>query len=352
MDCSGNYAVLTSISETSVIEIEEKNGRILWTGSSSNDYVIIQDATFSVTTNSPLSLFPLSEPTSTIPVTVSVSPADPSDITIHQLIENASVVVAQVNDDVTSEFLIKLHTLDDIVQTTSFVTNGAMIFLQTNDTVIIDHSTQRFSSTGFVRFATLDISKVGSSFGPGIQAECILCYLGDHFYNPSAKRSADGITFPYELIFIWILALCIFLYIRFFLRPPVDVTLDKKVRRYALPIHLIALILAFLLLDIEVNLLFGISACTALFSQGLSMITGVFFLIEVILWMTGFIILAIPMQLLSHSILRFLGIGKGGNGIWKAVGDLSIWVFCGYYLLLFFNILFSLIDFRSFFPMG
>ena len=97
---------------------------------------------------------------------------------------------------------------------------------------------------------------------------------------------------------------------------------------------------------------FDIGAVTSLASQGISMITAVFFVLEVIIWILGYLILAIPLQLLSYAILRFLGIGKGGSGIWKAVGDFSIWLFCGLYLLLFFNILFSIINFNSLFPIG
>jgi hypothetical protein len=352
MHCSGDFAVLTTLSDTSTIQIKGRNGETLWTGGSPNDYFIIQDTSFSLTKNPSLSLFPLSNTTSTLSLTVSVSPAAPTDVRIQQLIQNVSEVVGYLEDSSASEFLRNINDLDNYIQTTSFIANGAMVFLRTNDSVTIDHSTQRFSSTGFVRFNTLDITKFGSSVGPTLKADSTLCYLGDHFYNPSAKRSIDGIAFPFELLFIWILALCVFVYIRFFLRPPVDITLDEKVKRYALYFHLVVLVIAFLLLDMEINLLFGISALTALLSQGFSMITGSFFLLELIIWVFGYLMLAIPLQLLSSAILRFLGIGKGGNGIWKAVGDLSIWVFCGFYLLLLFNILFSLIDFNSLFPLG
>ena len=82
------------------------------------------------------------------------------------------------------------------------------------------------------------------------------------------------------------------------------------------------------------------------------MITAVFFALEILIWIFGYLILAIPLQLLSYAILRFLGIGKGGNGIWKAVGDFSIWLFSGLYLLLFINILFSVININSLFPIG
>lgn len=352
MEYVGDYGVLTSISEPSTIQIKGRNGRTLWTGGSPKDYLIIQDPRFSVTVNSSLTLLPLSDTPSMEPLTVAVSQADSRDITIHQLIENVTGLVARAHDDVSLEFLQTLHDLDDFVQTTSYVTNGAIVFQQINDTVTIDHSTQRFSSAGFVRFSTLEISKVGSTYGPTIQADSVLCYLGNHFYNPSAKRSSDGISFPYELIIIWILALCAFVYIRFFARPPVDLMLDTKVKRYALIIHIVGSAVAFLLLDLEVYLLFGISGITALFSSGLSSMTGMFLFLEAILWMAGFIILGIPLQLLSYSILRFLGIGKGGNGIWKAVGDLSIWVFSSFYLLIFLNVFLASTGYQQFFSMG
>lgn len=352
MHCSGDFAGTTTLSDIGTIQIKEKNGTTLWTGGSPNDYLIIQDTSFSLTKNPSLSLFPLSNTTSTLSLAVSVSPAAPTDVQIQHLIQNVSKDVGNLKDGATLEFLQRIKDLDTYIQAISFIANGAMVFLRTNDSVTIDHSTQRFSSTGFVRFNTLDLTKFGSSTGPSLQADSTLCYLGDHFYNPSAKRSVDGIAFPFELLFIWILALCVFVYIRFFLRPPVDITLDKKVKRYALYLHIVVLVIAFLLLDMEVNILFGLSALTALLSQGFSMITGSFFLLEVVIWVFGYLILAIPLQLLSNAILRFLGIGKGGNDIWKAVGDLSIWVFCGFYLLLLCNILFSLIDFNSLFPMG
>ena len=352
MHCAGDFSILTTLSDTSNISIIGRNDKTLWTGGSPNDYLIIQDTTFSLTKNPSLSFFPLHDTTSTISLTVSVSPAAPTEVRIQQLIQNVSMVLDDFEDSISSDFVQSINDLDASIQATSFIGNGAIVLLKTNETVTIDHSTQRFSSTGFVRFNTLAITNFGSSTGPVLKANCTLCYLGDHFYNPSAKRNVNGIAFPYELAFIWILSLCVFVYVRFFFRPPLNITLDAKVKRYALPIHVFALIVAFLLLDMEVNMLFGISAVTSLASQGISMITAVFFVLEVIIWILGYLILAIPLQLLSYAILRFLGIGKGGSGIWKAVGDFSIWLFCGLYLLLFFNILFSIINFNSLFPIG
>jgi len=352
MHCAGDFSILTTLSDMSIISIKGRDGKTLWTGGSPNDYLIIQDTSFSLTKNPWLSFFPLHDTTSTNSLAVSVSPAAPTDVRIEQLIQNVSMILGDFEDGISSDFIQSINDLDVSIRVASFMGNGAIVFLKTNESVTIDHSMQRFSSTGFVRFNTLNITNFGSSTGPILKADCTLCYLGDHFYNPSAKRNADGIVFPYELLFIWILSLCVFVYVRFFLRPPVDVTLDAKVKRYGLPIHVVALVVTFLLLDMEVNILFGISALTALALQGVSMITAVFFVLEIIIWILGYLILAIPLQLLSYAILRFLGIGKGGNGIWKTIGDFSIWLFCGLYLLLFFNILVSMINFNSLFPIG
>ena len=352
MQCSGDFAVLTSLSDTSTIRVKDRHGTTLWSGASQNNYLVIQNKKFSVTQHPPLSLFPLNAAASTAPLKLSISPADSKDIVIKQLIKNVSIVVKNLGGGDTSEFITAINEFDTIVQATSFVANGAMVLLQTNDTVTIDHTTQRFSSVGFARFNTLDVTVTGSSSGPTIQADCKLIFLGNHFYNPQAKRNSDGIAFPYELLIIWILALCVFVYIRFFLQPPIDTKRDERIKRYALVLHIIFLIITFLFVDVEVNDLFGISAFTALLSQGFSMITGVILLLELTIWVLGYIILAIPLQLLTSSMLRLLGIGKGGNGIRKAIGDLSIWVFCWIYLLLFINIIFSLIHFNNLFPMG
>jgi hypothetical protein len=352
MQCSGDFAVITTISNTGTITVEDRHGATLWTSTSPNNYLIIQDKKFSITQHPPLSLFPLNTLPSTVPLKLSISPADPQDIEITRLIENVSVALENFGEGTTSKIIKNINEFVTLIQTTSLVANGAMVFLHTNDTVTIDHSAQQFTSVGFARFNTLDITYDDSSSGPMLQANCTLISLGNHFYIPQAKRNSDGIVFPYELLIIWILALCVFIYVRFFLEPPIDIKRDESIKRYAVFFHIVVLIISFLLLDSEINSLFGISAFTLLFFQGFSAITGAFFLLELIIWVLGYILLAIPLQLLVYSTFRLLGIGTGGNGVRKAIGDLSIWVFCGLYLLLFINVVFSLIHLNSFFPMG
>jgi hypothetical protein len=352
MQCSGNYAILTTLSDSGTILLEKNDGSVLWSGGSLNDYIFIQDQAFSLLKDPSLCMFPLISTSSTNPVTLSIAPAASTDVQVQQLLQNVSQVLSTFGNNISTDFLERLNDLDTILHASSFIANGAMILQESNDTVTIDHTTQQFSSTGFIRFNSLEVSHIDSSSGPTITGDCTLCYLGDHFYNPSAKRSTDGISFPYELLFIWIFSLCVFLYVRFILKPPIDTRLDEKIKRYGLIIHLSVLILTFLLLDFEVNTLFGFSALASLLTQGFSATTAAFFLLESLIWILGFFLLALPLQLLSYSILRFLGVGKGGNGLWKAIGDVSIWVFCGLYLLLFFNILLSVIDLNSLFAMS
>ena len=353
MQCTADFAVLTTLSNTSVIQIKDKNGNIRWSGGSQNDYIILQDISFSLTQHPPLSLFPLDYSQQNQTLALSISPAAPDEIMIRHLIENVShSVESNLHNNTTAIFIDNLNELENIIRTASFVANGAIVFLQTNDTITIDQSTQQFSSVGFVRFNSLEITDLDSSSGLTIHGDCMLTFLGDHFYIPQAKDSADGIRFPYELIFLWILGVLVFIYVRFYKRPAINTEKDEKIGHYALYIHFFILVLTFLLLDIEVSSIFGISALTAFIGQGLSFTAGIFFIVEAIIWVLGFFILAIPIQLLSYSLLHLQGIGKGGNGIWKAVGDLTIWVFCGLYLLLYLNILFSVVGFQNIFPMG
>ena len=353
MDGSGDFAVLATLSETSTIKVTDKTGRIRWSGGSQHDYLIIQDTVFSITQQPPLSLVPLGNSSEKTKVVLSVIPADHSDIKATYLIEGiATSVKTNLQDGATFEFLDNLNQLDLLIRTASFIGNGALVFLQINDTMTIDQSAQQVSSVGFIRFNTLDITDGGSSEEPVLQGDCILAFLGDHFYTPQAKQNPDGTRFPYELLIIWVIAICVFAYIRFFAKPPVDMEKDERIRRYALFVHIIVLVVTFLLVEYEIHLLFGASACVLLFSEGLTMVAGVFLMIEILIWILGFFVLALPIQLISYSVLRTRGIGKGGNGIWKAAGDLFIWVFCGLYLLLFLNLISAMIPFSLLYPLG
>jgi hypothetical protein len=352
MHCSGDFTVLTGFSNTSMIRVQDAQGTILWKGTANNTYLVFQQDAFSVIQQPPLFFFPLDISPSTDSLAISLAQADPQDISLERLITNVSTEVQNLEGYNTTEIVGTFAALDDFISVTSLATNGAMLLLQTNDTLTIDNTTQQFSSVGFARFTTLDVTDMRSSEGLNVQGDCSLVFLGDHFYNPQAKSSSRGTAFPFELLFLWIVALCVFLLLHVFIKPDTNEQRTNTMKRYAFALQFILLFLAILLFDNEVNSQFGISAFTALFTLGYSLITGVLILVELIIWVLGFVLLALPVQILVNSGLRFFGIGKEGKGIGRGIGFLSIWVFCGLYLLLIMNTIISLFHLNIVFPTG
>jgi len=187
-----------------------------------------------------------------------------------------------------------------------------------------------------------------------------LIFLGDHLYTIQAKDSQDGIAFPYILVIIWIIALCLFLLFRFkisLLKPilykkEIDEQRDEKIKKYALIVHIALLIIVFIMLDREISFQFGMSALDAFVGEGNSLILLVFIIIELIMWVIGFFILALPLRLIASSGLRIFGFGKGAKGIGKGIGAIGIWIFGTIYIKLIINLIFLMIDPSTIFPMG
>lgn len=352
-DFSGDFAVLAQPYTNATITVQDQHGKNLWSGHSTNNYLIIQDQHFQITQQPPLYLFPLNPKDSLAPpLSFSVTPAEPSSINLPDLLDSVSAQAAHFTTINISRALKSIQESNTIISSAGLIANGAMIVANTNDSIMIDRSLQSFKEFGFVRFHDLTVTYPQVNSGPAIQGTYSLVFLGDHFYNPQAKSTANGIVFPYGLLIVWIIALAVFVYIRFFLRPEVDEQRDKTIKWYAVGIHIGLLILAFLLLDWEVSSQFGASALTSLTSQGVSMITGLFFGLELLIWALGYALVAIPLRLLVNSVLRVLHIGKGGRGIGAGLGDFSIWMFAAFYLLLFINIIISTFHLSNLFATG
>jgi hypothetical protein len=352
MEFSGESAVLAQLANSSIIHIRDAQGTTLWSGNSINNYLHIQDTEFSITQEPPLFLYPINPEKTNQPLHLSLSPAELKDMKIQQLLQDVSSAASQFEQMNLSSVIKNIDSMSGILSAATTIANGAMVLVETNDTVTVDHTSQRFIKLGFVRFNNLEVTYPGGSAGPTINGDHKLIFLGDHFYNPQAKNSKNGILFPFELLIIWVIALCIYFYVSFFVRPDINEDKDEKIKRYALIFHIILLVVAFLLIDRAVSSQFGISALDALFSQGISFFFGVFLGLELFLWVLGFVFLAIPVRIMTNAGLRFLGIGKGGKGIGKGVGALFIWVFCVVYMTLFLNIMASMINLGNMISLG
>lgn len=336
---SSNISVLTSLSNSSSIIITDRHGQLLWSGGSQDDYLLIQDTQFTLTQQSPLFLFPLGTETSDSLVNLQITPADSVEISSVQLIDHVSVSLNQFGVFDMLEIMQNLQLFDDVISTLSFISNGAMVVLQTDDTIRVDQSLQQFSSVGFARCNSLTVSTNESPLGVTVEGGCSLVFLGNHFYTPAATKSPDGIGFPFGLLVIWVFALFFFVVVYFFIRPPVSDKRDTAFKRYSFVTHIVLLLISIVLLDVEINAQFGISGFTALATQGFSLTAGLFLGVELVIWILAYFLLAIPIRILSQCALRLLRIGAGGKGLGKGLGVLSIWIFGAFYVPLFLNIL-------------
>jgi len=253
------------------------------------------------------------------------------------------------------DFSNDLQGLDELISAASSIINGGMVLIKTNDTFVVDNSPQTFSGFGFARSNGFDVTITGGRTPETtVSGDCKLIFLGDHFYTSQAKDSENGVAFPFLLVIPWALAIGLYLLFRFYLKKETktNVELDGKIKRLALIFHIVALIVAFILMDREVSFQFGISAIDAVLGQGISPVFAVFITVELVMWVLGYLIMAIPIYIIAKYGLKFIELGKGGKGICKGVSALFIWFFCAIYLKLIANLIFLIINPTNFLPMG
>ena len=345
MQYSGESSLLFQFSEGSgSIIVRNSDGGKLWNGDLEGKVFFIEDDNLSFIQNSSLYTFPLSSEEKQFTVTLSISPAESDDANIATIFEEIPDVSDGLGNISIPGFSNNTQGFDEIISVASSIINGGMVLIKTNDSFTVDDSLQAFSRFGFARGDKFDITISGNqTVQTEITGDYKLIFLGDHFYNPQAKESEDGIAFPILLVVVWILAIGLYVLFRFYLKKEVNEEIDTKLKRYALIFHVIALIVTFILVDREISFQFGSSAIDALLGQGLSLIVLAFIGLELGLWGLGFLALGLPIRIIVNSGLRLVGIGKGGKGIGKGIGALFIWVFCAVYAVLILNIIFMIL---------
>ena len=349
---NGQLSVLMQLSDNNSIIIEDSAGNVIWNNDTTDKLFLINDTSFSVTQDSPMYLFPLFSQEDQNSIKLSITPASSEFMDISQLFDEIASSVSSFGDMDISDFSDNIQGFDTFISTASAIVNGAMIFAETDDTFIVDNSPQSFSGFGFARGNKFDITVSSESQTLGVDGEYKLIFLGDHLYNSQAKESENGIAFPFPLVIVWVLAVCLYFFFRFYLKKDIDEELDEKIKKYALIFHIAALIVAFILMDREISFQFGVSAIDSILGQGLSLILVVFIVVELIMWVLGFILLAFPIRMITNSILQLFGIRKGGKGIGKGVGAFFIWIFCVLYVKLIVNLIFLIMNPNNLFPMG
>ena len=356
MQYSGESSLLYKASDSGSMIIKDSDGNEIWNEDSSGKMLFIEDDDLSFVQDSSVYVFPISSEETKETASLYVSPAESRFIDISQLMEGITNSTGDSSGGMgIPDFSNNLQGLDELISAASSIINGGMVLIKTNDTFVVDNSPQTFSGFGFARGNGFDVTITGGQTPETtVSGDCKLIFLGDHFYTSQAKDSENGVAFPFLLVIPWALAIGLYLLFRFYLKKETktNAELDGKIKKLALIFHIVALIVAFILMDREVSFQFGISAIDAILGQGISPVFAVFIAVELVMWVLGYLILAIPVYIIAKYGLKFIEIGKGGKGICKGVGALFIWFFCAIYFKLIVNLIFLIINPTSFLPMG
>lgn len=354
----GESAYLVPTSNNSNIFVKDSTGNKVWSGSSTHTIFSIEDEDFTFLQDSSLYLFPILSEETYETAKLSISPADSPFIDISSLLKEVTDAASGFGD--ISDISGSIQGFETIVSTASAMVNGGMILIDADDIFTVDGTSQTMKGIGFARGNSFDVTISSDTNTAIISGEYKLIFLGDHLYTSQAKESNEGVSFPYIMVIIWIVAFALFLLshykIKIFtpilFKKEIDESLDTKIKKYVLVFHIAALIIAFILMDREISFQFGMSAIDAVIGQGVSLILLGFVIVELIMWVFGFLLLAIPLRMITNFGLRIIGIGKGGKGIGKGVGAFGMWIFCAFYVKLIINLIFLIINPSNLFPMG
>jgi hypothetical protein len=348
MEYSEKSVFLTQTTKNGIINIEDTNGNILWNENSTEKIFLIEDRDLSFTQNSPLYIFPMIENNEDI--TLTISPADLQSIDIMSMINEVSTVTSDFGE--IPDISESMGEFNDIMPIISSVVNGGIIIPKTNDVFTIDNSPQKFTGFGFARGDNFQVNINLKANTTDINGDSRLVFLGNHFYTSQAKDSENGVSFPFVILIIWIVAISIFLLMKYYFKKEAKINYDKKKKKFLLIFHIVALIIAFILMDQEINYQFGTSFLNVIFGQGFSLVAAIFIVVELIMWVLGYFLLAIPIYILTLSVLKIYGIGDGSKSISKGIGAFFIWIFCAFYIKLILNLFFSILNPGNLFMMG
>jgi hypothetical protein len=351
---NGGTSLLYVSSDATEITIKNTSGTVLWSEPASGKIFLLKEPSLSVFQQSTFYAYPL--PTDNQTTLLSISPADAPSSELPFLIKQLSEL-AEYQDSLSIPDISSFaENIEPFLGLSAQVLNGAMILVGSEDTLIIDHTRQPVKNIGLGRADTFDIHiQAENSSLMTVEGDYKLVFLGDHLYTLQAPESDQGVALPLFIIALWALSLGVFLFLRMY--PFKKKEGGKKwntqiLKKYGLLIHVAALLIVFILMDREISFQFGVSALDVLFGQGASVILAGILLVELIMWVVGFIVVALPLRMIINSIIKYIGIDKEGKVIGKSLGALGIWIFSALYVKLMINLLFLFLQSNMLFPMG
>jgi len=334
-DYDGQYLMIYPFSDQYAIEIKSSNGNVLWTNGMEKPILFLKNDGFSVKESSFVHIIPLPQSSSSnFQYNIQPSIVTPDIMSLLGHIET----LGDEFDLNQVPFLSDSDQGTQLLGSLSSMLNGGILFINHTGPVEIDGSTQSIQQFGFSRVdqATVSTSITSTS----VQADYNLVFLGDHFYSSQAKTSETGVSVPAIPIILWIIAigmLIVFTLLHIKTDEKYDIK-DQKIRYLLFILHILGYIIAFFLLDFALSHQFGISFMTELSLNGFSFIAGVFLLIQLILFLIGFLFFALPLGIIFSKTMIYFGFDKNYRHGIKTVSALSIWPFISLYLTMFVNV--------------
>jgi hypothetical protein len=351
---NGGTSLLYTSSEATEITIKNLSGAVIWSEPASGKIFLLKEPSLSVLQQSTFYAYPL--PTDNHTTLLSISPAEAPSTELPYLIKQLSELEEYQDSLTIPDISSFAESIEPFLGLSAQVLNGAMILVGSEDTLIIDHTRQSVKNIGLGRGDSFDIHiQAENSSLMTVEGDYKLVFLGDHLYTLQAPESNQGVALPLFIIALWALFLGVFLLLRMYSSKKKEGGTKwntQILKKYGLLIHVTALLIVFILMDREISFQFGVSALDVLFGQGASVILAGILLVELIMWVVGFIVVALPLQMIINSIIKYIGIDKEGKVIGKSLGALGIWIFSALYVKLMINVLFLFLQSNMLFPMG
>jgi len=342
------YSLIYPFSKDTSIVITNQQNSVLWRSSVQDMLYVFEDESLLISDDSSIHLFPLQGASNPISLRLSVQPSQIRSATVSMVLDELQDLSTGLGNTSIPFINDNNSLVTDILPIISNIVNGGFIIVNSSSPVDIDQSSQKFSTIGFARGDHFEVIIPSSDpFVRKITGDFRLVFLGDHFYSPQAPHTNDGIGLPVLPLVLWGLAIVIYLLFAYVFESKYEKRTWSQMNRYGLFLHLFSLLLMLLLLDREISYQFGSSMIDILLGQGLNLFFFVFLGFELLLFVLGFLLCAIPTSIIINQILRYFGFQKDTKAIGRILGSCMIWVFGGIYAIIFFNVILLFIHLPS-----
>ncbi|MBU0498302.1 MAG: hypothetical protein KKC68_06115 [Candidatus Thermoplasmatota archaeon] len=336
---SSNVTILFQPANNTETAVFSQQKELLWNGQNANILYIIEDASPTLQMNAQLYLLPIDTQSSHETISITISPSDSPFTDIPHLITSLQNIIGGFTDGDAIEY--PLEGFETVLTTVGYIINGGLVLVNSSDELLIDDIPQQITNVAFLRGSSFIETIDPKDEVTTISGEFRLVFLGDHFYTIQAPTADNGVAIPWLIIILWISALGLFIFTRFYLKKQKEKDKDPIFPSpLYLLLHISILIITFVLVDREISFQFGVSALDVLFGQGVNLIFFIIIGVQMIMWVLGYFLLAIPLRLILSSILTYVGVDKKlGKRLTKYSSIPMIWVFTALYVKLFINIM-------------